>query len=293
MEWPFGESARPPSALLPTLPTLGEALQALRAEPMGAMPPAFFTALADPLDAVVAAVRTFVVGREMTFRVGGAEVTMTVTDLDVRSTPMALMVGQYENVRLIAERVSWGTTRLARLAIRCHNVHLRAQAPTTLVAAPIDIEATIDQAELARWLAARSRWLRSLQLTIGADAVVRVSVAARANWGHVEVWPEMDGSAVRLVPAAVVLGSGRRRRLRRLPGWRVRPARLPYGAFLNRVDTAAGSVSITLIVPEWRERISRRLLGKLADRLRARRRRVDVPRESDESDQPAAPTESA
>jgi len=279
--WLFGDKARRQSPLLGGLTGLGEALQAMQAEAM-TDPVRLFAGQADPLEAVVTAARAGVLGREVTFRIGSTEVTLTIVDLDVRSTPIGLMVGQYEDVRLVAERVSWGNTHLRRISIRCHNVHLRTGAGTTLVAAPIEIEAVLDEDDLARLLGPRARRAR---LTIGADGIARLALADHPRLGHIEVAPRMDGAAVRLVPTAIVL-RGRRHPIRRVPGLRIQPAQIPQGAVLRGVETGPGQVSITAIVPEWRQPVSRALLAKLTERLRARRGRVDVPRDEDHEPAP-------
>ena len=283
-DWLFGDKAKRQFPLLGGFAGLGEALGAMQAKGM-TDPMGMFTGQADPLEAVVNAARAGVLGREITFRIGSTEVTLTIVDLDVRSTPMGLMVGQYEDVRLVAERVSWGATRVRRLSIRCRNVHLRTGAGTTLVAAPVEIDAVLDEEELARWLGSRARWA---QLSIGADRVARLSLADHPKLGHIEVTPRMDGAAVRLVPTAIVL-RGRRYPVRRSPGLRIQPAGMPRGALLRGVETGQGEVSISAVVPEWRQPVSRALLGKLIERLRARRGRVDIPREEDHEPAPDEP----
>jgi hypothetical protein len=209
----------------------------------------------------------------MTFRIGAAALTMTVVDLDVGTTPMGLMIGQYKDVQVVAERVSWGAKRLRRLTVRCRNVHIRPGLTSTLVAAPIEIEAVLGHEDLADWTNER---LRHLSLRIGTDSIARVAIARHHQMGYVEVTPSLDGSAIRMVPTGLFV-LGRRWALRRLPAPRLAPKGLPANLSLRAVEVGPEELSIHATVDEWREPLSLARLGKLAGRLRAAKGSVDVP----------------
>jgi LmeA-like phospholipid-binding len=271
-EWPW-RSWREAESLLPGgMPDPAKMLEALRT---GALNPPenFLSGLADPIDAVVTAARAGVLGREMTFRIGAAALTMTVVDLDAGTTPIGLMVGQYEDLRVVAEGVSWGDRQLRRLAVRCRNLHIRPGRTSTLVSAPVEIEAVLGQAEVASWLGDR---LRHLSLTIGADSLARVALAAHPDLGHLEVTPTVHGSAIRLVPRALTV-LGRQRALPRLPAPSVPLQGLPAGLSLRALELGPEQVSVHATISEWREPLAAARLRTLAGRLRAARGPIDLP----------------
>jgi hypothetical protein len=263
------------------LPMAAEALETWRAitSPVQDV----FSGLADPIAAVAGAARAGVVGRAVTFRAGRNTVTMTVSDVDLRPTAIGMMVGQYEDLRLEAEQVTWGSIRLRRLSVRCRNVHVRPGAPSTLVAAPVEITAVLGQDELARMLGTR---LRRVALTIGEDAIARATPAGHERWGHLELVPRLDGSTVALVPTGLVL-RGHRWAIRRWRGIRLHGWHLPPDVYLSAVELGPAQLTVHAVLTQWREPLSTSLLSKLARRLRAGGDAIEVPRVEPEEPVPA------
>ena len=152
--------------------------------------------------------RRLVVGRELTVRLDGGDITLTVTEFDSRLDVRGLAVGQLSDVRLAARDIRWDDNRLDRATAVLHNVHLRPSAPPVLIAAPVDltVELPADALDdLFRLAAPR------LAGEIGEDGVARLRFARRPGLGHLEVDALLDGSTLWLKPRGLMLGRTRMR----------------------------------------------------------------------------------
>src|SRR5512142_1804095 len=110
----------------------------------------------DPFVMMVAAARSWLVGKKRTFRLAGHELTLLLTDISVDGPDLARAVGQYGQVTVSARDIGWGGCQLERMEIRARNVHVRPGPQPVLVAAPVLCEALAPAWAASRWLAAVS-----------------------------------------------------------------------------------------------------------------------------------------
>lgn len=193
--------------------------------------------------------RRLVVGRTLSVRVVGDDITLTVTELDSRLDLAALAVGQLDNVRLVATDLRWARSRLDRAVITLHNVHLRPGTPPVVVAAPVDVSVEVPATmldELFRWAMPR------LAGDVDADAVARLRWARRPQAGSVEVDARLDGSTLWLRPRVLMLGRRRWPLPARVPAYPIQLPELPHGLRLTGVSFGPASLRLTGTLPEWR-----------------------------------------
>lgn len=225
------------------------------------------------LQAIVATVRERLVDRPMMVRIGEFDARLTLRDVVAAPGAFGLMVGQLDDVHLIAEDITWRNTRFERLVVSCHNVSLRAGLGVTVVAAPVDIELVISGADLESW---SKRELGRVRLTVGEDGVARAALARRPRLGHLELDHDLDGDVLRLIPRSLVV-LGRRIPAGWLPQRRVRHPALSPGMHVAEVATGRNEVVVRMTVDEWRHQLSPGLLPELLRRVRGADDRLDVP----------------
>jgi hypothetical protein len=226
-------------------------------------------AAGDPLALTVDTARTWLTGKERTFRVGGRDVRLTLTDLSVEPGDVARMVGQYGTVRVAARDVRWDDHRLERLELRARNVHLRPGARPTVVAAPVHAEALVPASSAAAWLAAASP-----RLELVHDAPVPQIGVAGLPWLRLEVEPGAEGRSIQLRPRALRVLD--RRVPLRCPAFSVPLPKLPSGFLLTSVEPAPGGFAVRGLFSEWQRALTRDGLERLLTAMRAGQGRVDV-----------------
>lgn len=192
--------------------------------------------------------RRLMLGRRLTVRVEGGDLTLTITRFHSPLRVRSSVFGHLDYVRLMARDVRWDGHRLDRVSVILHDVHVRATVPPVLVAAPVELTVEVPTPvldDLLRWAAPR------LSGDVGPDGVARLWLAKRRGTGHVEVEARLDGSTMLVKPVAVV----RRKRWTlpaRTPSYPVRLPELPHGLSLTSVQFAPGVVRLTGTLPHWR-----------------------------------------
>ena len=169
--------------------------------------------------------------RRVTVRVGEADATMTVADVDCTLGALGMALGQFDDVRVVVEDVEWAGRSARRLAVSCANVHVNPGP--TLVAAPVDVELVLGARDVGR-------------LDIGVDGVLR--------WGVVPLVPSVRDGELWVRTGFLPL-----RRQVPVPD-------LPGGLRLTGIATAPGEVVVTARSEQWRERVP---LTKLVRLLRS------------------------
>lgn len=158
--------------------------------------------------------------RRVTLRVGEADASMTVADVDCTLGALGMALGQFDDVRVVVEDIEWAGRTARRLAVTCTNVHVNPGP--TLVAAPVDVELALGAQDVGR-------------LDIDADGVLR--------WGLVPLVPYVDDGELWVRTGFLPL-----RRHVPVPD-------LPGGLRLTGVAMVAGEVVITARSEQWRERV--------------------------------------
>jgi LmeA-like phospholipid-binding len=197
-------------------------------------------------------VKRLVVGRTMTVRLDGGDVTLTVTQFDSRLDIRGLAVGQLNDVRIAATDIRWGEHHFERATLILHNVHVKPGVPPVLVAAPVEVTMTVSTRALNAVL---SDALPRLSGQVDDDGRARLRWARRPGLGSVEVDVTLDGSTLWLRPLAV---RTRRRRVAlpaRLPAYPVRLPELASGLTLTSLSLGPSSLQLTGSLPQWRAEV--------------------------------------
>jgi LmeA-like phospholipid-binding len=276
MGWPGGDWLRPDWAFGLWEKAAAQAFEALQQGARVAAPDAWPVGPAATIQSIAAAARIGLIGRRVTLRFGATDVRLELTALVVQPDSIGAAFGQFDDVRLSAKEVEWAKGRLKQIVVVARNAHLRLGVALTLVAAPVEIEAIIDQSDLDCWLARRSD---HLSVRLGDDGTVRVGLAGRPRLGYLEVEPGVEGDVIRLSPRRYVgFGRGMTGLIRHLPDVRLALPTLPGGLRTTDVEVGPGQLRVRGVIDEWREPLSPQQLLDLARRLRKPGARVDVPR---------------
>ena len=218
---------------------------------------------------VVAAARSWLVGKKRTFRFPGHELTLLLTDISVEGPDLARAVGQYGQVTVSARDIGWGGYQLARMEIRARNVHVRPGPRPVLVAAPVLCEALVPASAASRWLATISP---RLNLTLQAG-VPQIGVAG-ARWARLEVEAGARGRSIRIQPRALHL-LGRRLPLRS-PAFHLSLPLLPGGIMLTSLAPAPEGFVLRGVVSEWQRPLSPDDIERLVAAMREGKDRLDI-----------------
>ena len=208
--------------------------------------------------------RRLVLGRRLTVRLDGGDLTMTVTEFDSRLDTHGLAVGQLNDVTVTAEDIHWRTARFDRATVVMHNVHMKPGAPPVAVAAPVDITldlpaATLD--DVFRTAAPR------LSGRVGPDGIARLGLARRPDLGDVEVEARLDGTTLWLTARQLRVGTRRWRLPAATPRYPVQLPELANGLQLTAVTFAPGVVQVSGRLPEWRAELPPKLLEDIITQL--------------------------
>nr|WP_042188531.1 LmeA family phospholipid-binding protein [Kibdelosporangium sp. MJ126-NF4]CEL18303.1 hypothetical protein [Kibdelosporangium sp. MJ126-NF4]CTQ97788.1 hypothetical protein [Kibdelosporangium sp. MJ126-NF4] len=204
------------------------------------------------LQAAVRAAADRVVGRELTMRVGDADVTLTPVEIDTKVDPVGLALGQVPRVRIVAKEVAWPGTPVRQLAIVASDLRFQSLPSPSVMAGDVDVEITLS-AEVVRAKVAESQ--PDLVVDIGEDSVMRVRWAPRRAWGHIEVEPVVAEQGVHLRPKVLQLRSMRFRGVERLRPTVVELPDLPRGLRLTGVELGPAELVLRGSAERWHEKI--------------------------------------
>ncbi|MGH3525028.1 MAG: hypothetical protein ACRDU4_19905, partial [Mycobacterium sp.] len=207
------------------------------------------------------------VGREIVARVGGHDVTLTITEFDSPLDPRGLAVGQLGEVRLTGRNMRWDQHRFDGATVVLHNVHLRPGVSPLLVAAPVELSLALPAEVIDGVLRQAVPRLRG---ELRADGTARLHLVRRPAWGSLEVDVESVGPTLWLKPRALIT---RRRRWAlppRVPAYPVHLPDLPRGLLVTGVSLGADSLRLSSLLPEWRMELPLRNLEDIITRLSQR-----------------------
>ncbi|WP_372507937.1 LmeA family phospholipid-binding protein [Mycolicibacterium crocinum] len=197
-------------------------------------------------------IKRLVVGRTMTVRLDGGDITLTVTEFDSRLDVRGLAVGQLNDVRIAATDIRWGERSFESATVVLHNVHLKPGVPPVLVAAPVEVTMAVSTHALD---AVFTDALPRLSGHVDDEGVARLRWSRRPALGSVEVDVTLDGSTLWLRPRAVRTGRRRWALPTRLPAYPVRVPELASGLTLTSLSLGPGSLHLTGSVPQWRTEV--------------------------------------
>jgi hypothetical protein len=150
-----------------------------------------------PLQWLLDAARTRLLGRRASWTVGGVQVSFEVEDIDLAADPMFVGAGQADELRVAAKDIVWDTRSFPTAHVTFRNLHTRPGKQPALVAAPIDVQVRVTSQDVAERIRARIPWL---EVEITDNAELRARLRRRADWGWVVValTPHLDGLAANL-----------------------------------------------------------------------------------------------
>ncbi len=211
--------------------------------------------------------RRLVVGRSLTVRTNGNDLSLTVTEFDFRIDVRGLAVGLLGDVLLVAEDVSWREYWFDQAMAVLSNVHFRPGATSEIVAAPVELSLKLPAEVLEELVEHASPQFIA---HIDDDAVVRLRWRRRPGWGHLEVEIRIVGTALWLQPRALVVGGRRLGLPARLPIYPIELPDLPNGLLITKVDVRPGWVLLYGLLPEWQMDLPLSRLEDIVAQLSAR-----------------------
>ncbi|RSM90534.1 hypothetical protein DMH04_03450 [Kibdelosporangium aridum] len=204
------------------------------------------------LQAAVRAAGDRVIGRELTMRVGDADVTLTPVEIDTELDTVGLALGQVPSVRIVAVDVAWPGTPVQQLAIIASKVQFQSLPSPNVRADEVSVEITL-AADVVKAKVAELQ--PDLVVDIGEDAVMRVKWAPRRTWGHIEVEPAVVGDCVHLKPKVLQLRTMRFRSAEKLRPTVIEIPDLPRGLRLTEVELGASKLVLRGEAERWHEKI--------------------------------------
>lgn len=223
----------------------------------------------DPFALLVDAARSWLTGKQRTFRFSGHDLTLTLSDISMDGADLARVIGQYGQIRITARDVQWHVYQLERVEVRASNVHVRPGARLTLVTAPVHCEAFISASFASRWLAAVSPRLE-LALVAGVPQVGLAGVP----WVRLDVETDAEGRSISVRPRALYLLD--RRVSLWSPAFHLAVPDLPAGFMLTSVEPAPGGFLARGLFSEWRRSLSRDDVERLLAGMRAGEDHIDL-----------------
>lgn len=219
--------------------------------------------------------RRYLVGRSFTVRTNAGDLRLTLTGLDARLDPLALSVGQLDDVRIVAENLRFRDHRIARATVLARNVHVRPATVPELVAAPVELTITLDAETVTDLLRRRVPWLAA---EVDAHATAGLRWQRRPDLGWVEVDVDADGMTLWCRPRAVHVRGRRWPVPARTPAYPVRLRSLPPQLRLTGVETEPGVVRLHGVLSTWRKSVPTRRLNELLRQIRSAAGLLDLSR---------------
>lgn len=213
--------------------------------------PSGLPASTTPLQWLLDVGRTRLVGRRVSWSLGGAPVEFEVQDINLAADSILLGAGQAEALTVTASDVVWGDHAFPAARATFHNVHTRPGSRPALVSAPIDLYLRVTADDVAQRIEARVPWLL-VEITDSGE--LRARHRRRSDWGWVgfAVTPTAQGLAANLRTLTVAGRSWR------LPS-RLRPIliplSLPEDARLKEVSAMPESLELRIRLDERRVEI--------------------------------------
>lgn len=220
-------------------------------------------------------VKRLVVGRTLTVRLDGGDLTLTITEFDARLDLRRLAVGQLSDVRLTATDINWEQRRFDHVQLTLRNAHVRPGVPPVLVAAPVEITMEMSSSALTRMVGSTFPRLAG---HVGEDGVARLTWARRPGGGWLEVDVHVEGTTLLLQPRVVQLGRRRWRIPARVPAYPVALPELGSGVTLTDLRLGPGTVTLSGSLPEWRAEVPRARVEDVLSQLAAIGRPLNLSR---------------
>lgn len=217
------------------------------------------------------------IGRRLTATVDGAEMALTLTELDYPADSLRLATGRIGDVRIVAENIDWpGTPPLAlrRVVVLAKDVRVRSLPTPSVIPAEVGLEIFVDGDVVRERVAA----LRPGIVATPHHDGLRLRSTRRPAWGHLTLLPTVAADTVVLTPTTLHIGRWKFRAPKRIRPIVLPLPELPKGLRLNGVRAAEGELVLDTVADEWPERLARIPLGDLLSWLTTAARTLTLPR---------------
>jgi len=215
---------------------------------------------------LILAAASHLVGQPLTLQVDDTEIALVLRRLQPDPQPLGLVIGQLGHVEIDADDVVVGDVRIAHLHLVVRNLHVQpGVGVATIVAAPIEVRATLDQEVVAAAVAHRTP---HVEVDLSGAHGARARLRGRRGWGHVDLRPRIEGRTLVLEPTEATL-----RRwdvtavARRLPALRLALPQAIAAAHITDVDIEDGRLVVGGTYEEWRTEMGPVELDDLRRRL--------------------------
>lgn len=187
-------------------------------------------------------------GRRLRLAVGDAEVELTIEELAGDAPPLGPPIGQFGHLQIRATDVGWDGGHLSALTVQLRNLHVQPGDPPLLVAAPIEVEAVVDQDDLDGLLGEHAPRVHVEVI----DGQVLARVVGREGLGHLAIDIAAEGSQLVLRPRSATLGRTTRLPLpgRFLPFLKVDAAAVMPDLLVVDVEVKDATVIVRGVIPE-------------------------------------------
>lgn len=205
------------------------------------------------------------VGKRLTVRTAGADLRMTLVELDCQVSSVGIGQADVGDLRLVVDDVesstdtvggadtASGVVPVERVVIVCRDLRARSLPMPAITTDSIELTITLG-ADALRGLVAQAR--PDVHVEPGEDRILRLRSTRRPTWGHLQVEPHVDGPRILLQPVALQ-SAGLRvplpKGVRPIP---VDVPDLPGGLRLTGIEPGVGNLILHGVTDHWRERLA-------------------------------------
>ncbi len=206
-------------------------------------------------------------GRRLELAVGDSEVELTIEELASDTPPLGPPIGQFGHLQIRMTDIGWDGGHLSALTVRLRNLHVQPGDPPLLVAAPIEVEAVINQDDLDGLLGEHASRVR-VELI---DGEVLARVVGREGLGHLAIDIAAEGSQLALRPRSATFGKVTHLRLpgRYLPSLKVDVGAVVPDLLVVGVEVHDATLIVRGVIPERSVAAGATRLDGIIKRLRS------------------------
>ncbi|GGC76611.1 hypothetical protein GCM10011410_32370 [Hoyosella rhizosphaerae] len=228
---------------------LGKSLKA----PIPSFVPSVPTTPAQLLQLIVRIASDRLLGRRLTVRAGGTDVSFTPVEIDSDFRTLGLATGQISTLRIVANHVRWERTTLHQVEITCSNVRLRSLPAPYLVAGLVTLRVTVTSTEVHHWV---KQVAPDIDVEITSDSKIRARWARMPMLGHIELKATAGEAVIYLDPVGVHLWQRSLPVAHRIKPFAISVPDLPHGFQLTGIETGPEELILHGVTDRARERLS-------------------------------------
>ncbi|MEZ0050120.1 hypothetical protein ABIA30_001110 [Mycobacterium sp. MAA66] len=214
------------------------------------------------------ALRTFAVGRRITARMGGGELTMTINSFNAEPDVRGMSVGKLGQAELATRSLRWNGIDFNSGGATLHNLRIRPSMPPVLTAGPIDFSIEVPSTAIDPLLRNSLPTLAGLSGAVDPNGVAKIGLS-RLPGVRIEVDISLHDSTLWFTPRKLAVRRARIPIPRLVPPVPVRLPNLPRGLVLTSVAIEPQAIRLLVTMPEWEMDVPRTVLEEAAGQLGA------------------------